>query len=274
MPKLSIVTATYNAAATLNQTIDSILGQTYSDYEYIVIDGGSTDGTVDILKQYDGRVNWISEPDKGIYDAFNKGVMRATGEYIYFIGADDMLFERDTLEKAICHLDGNVDVLSGGIYAVDEKYAIEKFYSGVFANNKETYKGGMIPHPGMFVKKELVRKYMFDCNYKIAADYKFFLQCYLDKSVKFEFISQPVAFFSNGGTCNENFEKTVIEDISVEKEFNINNTRRNLSEAKWRRICKELLEKIRLLKFVNVYFRRWRPHKCNWETCRWCGRKS
>ena len=92
--KISVVTVCYNAADTIEKTMLSVLNQTYHDIEYIIIDGGSTDGTVEIIRKYADRIAyWVSEPDKGIYDAMNKGIKVATGEYIYFLGADDLLCE-------------------------------------------------------------------------------------------------------------------------------------------------------------------------------------
>ena len=92
-PRISIITVVYNGASTLEQTILSVLKQTYSRIEYIIIDGGSKDGTVDIIKKYQDRIAyWVSEPDEGIYDAMNKGIRHASGDWIYFLGADDILY--------------------------------------------------------------------------------------------------------------------------------------------------------------------------------------
>ena len=98
--KISIITVSYNAAKTIEQTISSVVNQTYQDIEYIIIDGGSTDGTMDIIRKYEDRIAyWISEPDKGIYDAMNKGIDVATGDYVYFLGADDRLVDANIIDK-------------------------------------------------------------------------------------------------------------------------------------------------------------------------------
>lgn len=100
--KISIITVSYNAAKTIEQTIQSVVNQTYDNIEYIIIDGGSTDGTVDIIKKYEDKIAyWVSEPDKGIYDAMNKGILKASGEYIYFLGADDWLYNESVMERRI-----------------------------------------------------------------------------------------------------------------------------------------------------------------------------
>lgn len=274
MPKISIVTATYNSAATLKQTIESIINQTYKDIEYIIIDGGSTDGTVDIIKQYGNRISyWVSEPDWGIYDAFNKGIKAATGDYIYFIGSDDVLYSEGTLDEVALLLTDDIDLLSGGIYAVDEEKCIERFSSGVFAANRNEYKGGMVPHQGLFVKTEIAKSYLFDCKYKIAADYKFFLQCYLNDLLKCKFVDLPIAYFSSGGTCNMNGEQTERENVAVEKEFGISNPVRNRMKSKMQSMAIEFLDRAGLLKAVKTKLRGWVPHKCKWDACRWCGRQ-
>ena len=100
MLKISIITVSYNAAATIERTILSVIRQTYPHMEYIVIDGGSTDGTVDIIRKYEDQIAyWVSEPDQGIYDAMNKGIRRATGDYIYFLGADDWLRDDQVMQE-------------------------------------------------------------------------------------------------------------------------------------------------------------------------------
>ena len=105
LPLISIVTVSYNAAATIEDAIRSVLQQTYPHIEYIVIDGGSKDGTVDLLRRYDTQIShWVSEPDKGIYDAMNKGIALATGEYIGFLNADDFFANNDSVQKIVDHL--------------------------------------------------------------------------------------------------------------------------------------------------------------------------
>src|SRR4051812_22804100 len=102
MPRLSIITINYNNVSGLRKTVESVVNQTSQDFEYIVIDGGSTDGSVDVLKQYAKKIKyWISEPDKGIYNAQNKGILKATGEYCHFINSGDYLVKNDVIEKML-----------------------------------------------------------------------------------------------------------------------------------------------------------------------------
>ena len=118
-PKISVVTVSYNAVTTIEETILSVVNQTYKNIEYIIIDGGSTDGTVDIIKKYADRIDyWVSEPDKGIYDAMNKGIVKSTGEWIHFLNAGDVYLNTHILEDCIrCFNEKKVkaDVLYGDV---------------------------------------------------------------------------------------------------------------------------------------------------------------
>ena len=112
-PLISVITVSYNAVTTIEQTILSVINQTYSNIEYIIIDGGSTDGTVDIIRKYADRIAyWVSEPDKGIYDAMNKGTKKANGEYIAFLNSDDW-YELDAVSIIAQFADGKNDLISG-----------------------------------------------------------------------------------------------------------------------------------------------------------------
>ena len=115
--KISIITITYNAAQWLERTMRSVLAQTSKDYEYIIVDGASTDGTVDIIKrlepQFEGRLSWHSEPDKGLYDAMNKGIRRAVGDYVWFINAGDEIYNLDTLAHMIAAATDETDIIYG-----------------------------------------------------------------------------------------------------------------------------------------------------------------
>ena len=115
-PLISVVTVVYDGAATLGQTIRSVLGQTYGNVEYVIIDGGSIDGTLDVIRSYEDRIDyWQSEPDGGIYDAMNKGIALATGEYVYVLGCDDFLVDEGIFERLKEHFLEDYDVISGTV---------------------------------------------------------------------------------------------------------------------------------------------------------------
>lgn len=272
-PKISIITATYNAADTLEQTIVSVINQTYSNKEYIIIDGGSTDGTIDIIKKYEDKISyWVSESDKGIYEAFNKGVRVATGDYIEFIGADDCFCDCDVISRVAEKIEDTVDILSCCQYAVEEHTGYQKEYTNFLARNRATYSGGMVPHGSMFVKKEILEKYPFDESYKIAGDYKFFLLAYYDTSIKIKYTDIFVLFFSaNGASADEEvYEENhrIVQELHLPKSFVCDN------RSVWRKVLRETL--IRMGCFSKIKYLKDKmtleKHHCNNRICRWCGR--
>lgn len=155
-PKITIITAVYNRVDKIEQCISSVVSQTYDNFEYIIIDGGSTDGTVDVIKKYDEQIAyWYSGPDSGIYDAWNKGLSRATGEYINFIGSDDAMLGTRVLENVVEKIKPEDDFICGNVMAVKEKIGREFIWTVDFIKNKENYKGGCLPIQGAFIRKSL-----------------------------------------------------------------------------------------------------------------------
>lgn len=200
MLKISIITVSYNAAVTIEQTILSVIRQDYPNIEYIIIDGGSTDGTIDIIRKYEDKIAyWVSEPDQGIYDAMNKGIRRATGDYLYFLGADDWLKD----EKVLCRvrefirLHSGYGFYMGNVFLYHPKLRMEK-RQRVFFSTEAVKKGHMYPHQGMFTQRELLQA-GFDTKYKIAADYKFLLQN-VSRGRSFCVMDIDVAYYSLFGT--------------------------------------------------------------------------
>ena len=121
MPKLSIITINYNNLEGLKKTFESVFMQTYQDFEYIVIDGGSTDGSKEYIAENADKINyWVSEPDKGVYHAMNKGIMKANGEYLLFINSGDELFENNTIEKSLSNLHTE-EIIAGNLNFISEK---------------------------------------------------------------------------------------------------------------------------------------------------------
>ena len=229
--KISIITVSYNAAATIEQTISSVVNQRYKDIEYIIIDGGSTDGTVDIIKKYEDRiVYWVSEPDEGIYDAMNKGCNMSTGDYIQFLGAGDMLVDVDTVANVVKELSDRVDILSTAVNLVDEGLHIEIHAGNEVVRNKSLYCGQMIPHPGMFVKKDVMLSHLFDVNYVSAADYKFFLSCYLDEAIEFKYIDFETVYFGLSGLSGQS-TIGIDEHLKIMKEFALSDAQ--IHDVEW-----------------------------------------
>ena len=183
-PLISIVTVSYNAVSTIEQTILSVINQTYSDIEYIVIDGGSKDGTVDLIKKYADKITyWISESDNGIYDAMNKGIKIASGEWINFMNCGDFFYDNDVISKIFnCDVKRNSDVIYGKriLSFADRKFIQDPKRLDEFENDFPIF------HQSVFVLTKLMKINNFNCNYKICADYNFFYILWKNKC-KFEF---------------------------------------------------------------------------------------
>lgn len=175
--KISIVTITLNSKPCLEQTITSVINQSYSNIEYIIIDGGSTDGTLDIIKQYESKIDlWISESDKGIADAMNKGLSLATGEYILFLHSDDYLLDSSVLEKAAMYLTDSHDIVMFSI--VLERNGKRWTAKSRGLNFWINFKTGIF-HQSVFCSKSLFQKIgTFDNQFHIVMDYDFFLRAH------------------------------------------------------------------------------------------------
>ncbi|MGF6848987.1 glycosyltransferase involved in cell wall biosynthesis [Chitinophaga sp. W3I9] len=196
-PLISIVTVVYNNEKGIAKTIDSVISQTYPAIEYIIIDGGSTDGTVDIINGYkSGITKFISEKDSGIYDAMNKGIRNANGEIIGLINSGDHLEPGclDAVAKAYLE-NPTYDVFHGlmRVYSSSEKFIC------IIGNDSSTLSGGMIEHAACFVKKTSYEKYGdFNLKYKISSDYEFMLRL-RKQGAGFYFIEAVLANFYLGG---------------------------------------------------------------------------
>lgn len=209
-PFITIVTPCWNSVGTIERTIKSVLQQKITDYEYVIVDGGSTDGTIDIIKKYEplfeGRMRWKSEPDKGIYDAFNKGIERATGKYVWIVNSDDWM-EADALDiikSKSQQVNDEQAVLAFSLNFVDEKgNLIRKQYSGTdYAKYyRQDYIG--IMHPATIVPKVIYDKYgSYDIQFKIIGDADWYHRIYA-KSVKFVTFRDTVTNMSQGGVSTQ-----------------------------------------------------------------------
>lgn len=281
-PKITVITATYNCVDTIEQCISSVVNQTYNNLEYIVIDGGSTDGTVEIIKKYDEKIAyWCSEPDKGIYDAWNKGVSHATGDYINFIGSDDAMYGDKAIENISSQFENTIDVLAGNILLVNEANGFELLKHNGRVKDKKNYKGGCIVTQGTFVRRKLCNKYKFDTSYKVASDYKFFLQYYYDESVRIKFIDDVIQYFSDGGVSSTDFDFVKQEDNRIYKELGLDkliDCHLSESESAFRVKVKECCKQLGIFDWIQRIYRPyikgdWKKHYCNNKICRWCGRK-
>ena len=187
-PLITIITVCYNASSTIEQTILSVLNQTYSNIEYIIIDGNSTDGTVDTIKKYENKItHWISEPDKGIYDAMNKGIKSASGEWINFMNSGDTFYSNTILNDIFHNSFIPFDVIYGNTNYVYSYGNIIRKAGNVTSNNYMPF-----THQSSFVKTSLLKSLGFDYQYKICADRDFFHKIFLDKK-KFKNINLTIS---------------------------------------------------------------------------------
>ena len=214
--RFSIITIAYNSGNTIERTIKSVLAQTYKDYEYIIVDGGSNDDTLSIVQKYEpmfeGRLKWKSEPDKGIYDAMNKGIERSTGDVIGIVNSDDWL-EPDALRiVADCYEDKNPScscVCCGwmNFHYSDGTIQVLKTDKEQLAQKAKTCEMGGVRHPATFVPKGVYEAHgVFDTNLKILADTDLIVR-YYKAGVEFIFPNKVVTNMSDGGVSNKNLMK-------------------------------------------------------------------
>lgn len=197
--KLTVITVCYNAAEDLKKTLDSVLSQTFCDFEYLVIDGGSIDNTLTLLKSYKpiflkaGKVfNYISEPDKGTYDAMNKGARLANGEWINYMNAGDSFYEKTTLQNFFSlSIQKNIGVIYG------DTFQIFDFGSGIAKEEDYKRDNTIMPfcHQSCFVKSELMKKFQFDISYRIIADHDLFYRL-RKANVVFQYIPIIIARYN------------------------------------------------------------------------------
>lgn len=199
MPLLSIITINRNNANGLDKTIQSVINQSYEDFEYIVIDGNSTDHSIDIIKKYNSNINyWVSETDKGIYNAMNKGIAKANGNYVLFLNSGDYLVNNDVL-KSVFEKQQTADIIYGNMQ-ID--WGNGKITSGKMPD-KITFKQMYIDtlwHPVSFIKKTLFDKYgLYNETYKVVADYDFFFKVIIINNVTTYHINVDIAMYNLNG---------------------------------------------------------------------------
>jgi glycosyltransferase involved in cell wall biosynthesis len=207
MPLITVVTVVRNGEKTLERTMLSVINQTYPNVEYIVIDGASSDGTVDIIKRYEDQIDyWLSEPDEGIYDAMNKAMDIATGDWIIFMNGGDCFFETTIVNKCIEKMKDKKVLYYGDVYWT----VIRKIYCGAFSRFKLAVKN--ICHQNIFYPKYIYKEYAYQAKYSPLSDYYYNISIY--NKVCFRYLDETVAKFEYGGRStslkNKAFEKDVL----------------------------------------------------------------
>lgn len=206
MIKISLVTVTYNSGTTLRDTFQSVLAQTYKNVEYIVVDGLSKDNTMDIVREYEpqfeGRMKWISEKDKGLYDAMNKGVRMATGDVVGILNSDDFFTANDVLEKVAAGFDEQTDAVYGDLHYVhpdDLQHSVRYYSSKIFKRN--LMRMGFIPaHPTFYCRRECFDKFgYYKTDYKIAADFDLLLRFVYVNRIRIKYLPMDMVTMRTGG---------------------------------------------------------------------------
>lgn len=209
--KISVITPTYNFAPTLARTIESVISQNYADLEYIIIDGGSSDNTVEIVTSYQDRlkINFISEPDNGIYDAMNKGIKLATGEIICILNSDDIFYDDKVLSTiATAFSDEKVEVVYGDIkYFADDVDKTNRYWKTGEYKASKLNNGWIIPHPALFVRKSVYDTCgLYNTDFRIAGDYEFILRMLKKYNFTLKYIPQVFVKMFDGGISGRNLE--------------------------------------------------------------------
>jgi len=221
--KFSLITVTFNSGMTLRDTIQSVLSQSYDDIEYIIIDGLSTDDTMDIIKEYEpqfsGRMHWVSEEDCGLYDAMNKGIKMATGDIIGVLNSDDFFTHSDVLKKVVERFENDeaLDAVYGDVHFVKSNNLNKcvRYYSSKIFRRKLMRLGFMPAHPSFYMRKRCFDEFgLYRTDYKIAADFEFLLRAIFKGNIKIEYMPVDMVTMRMGGASTSGMEshKRIMEE--------------------------------------------------------------
>lgn len=243
--KVSIITVVRNNVATIKDAINSVIGQTYKNIEYIVVDGASTDGTVSVVESYTNKIDkFITEKDHGVYDAMNKGITLATGDIIGILNSDDMYFDKNVIERIVnTFREKKTDSVFGDLHYVDKNntdkvmryWKTSNFKPGSFV------KGWHPPHPSFFVKKEVYEKYgLYDLELSISADFDLMLRLLEKHQISSVHLPIILVKMRTGGQSNNSLKNIITSNKSILRSFSKNKIRVN----KWLYLFNRLMPKL------------------------------
>ena len=206
-PQLSVVTVSYNASKSIRRTIDSVLSQSWTNIDYVVVDGGSTDGTREILESYGPRLRFVSEPDRGIYDAMNKGIALARGDWIHILNADDWYADSSALARAVPHLDEGRATYFDMLRVYEDGHTVLQSRS---VARWMLYVSAFLPHPGLIVSRAQYDAIgPFDTTLKIAADHDFIMR--LTRRYPIRHVRSLLTCMAQGGASATNLRRSMDE---------------------------------------------------------------
>ena len=228
--KISIITSTYNSEKTVKDTLESIINQTYTDIELLIIDGKSKDKTLEIVRHYEklfqGRLRYISEPDKGIYDAMNKGIRLATGDVIGILNSDDLYMDNKVLEDiAKTFVQSNVDAIYGNLIFVEENDTnkVVRTWKGSQYQPESFLKGWHPAHPTFYVKREMYEKYgVFDISFDVSADFELMLRFIEKFKISNLYMDRTLVKMRMGGESTGSIKKIITGNKNVLRAFKKN----------------------------------------------------
>lgn len=212
-PKISVITVCYNCKALIKKTLISISLQTYPNVEYIIIDGGSTDGTLEVIRKYNQHIDYfISEPDNGIYDAMNKGLAASSGEWVIFMNAGDFFASTRTLEQIVPLIHDNSIVVYGDIIIQRDGY----YYNLNPAGVKQIASKMPVFHQASFIRLDYHKTHLFDATYRSSGDYAFFYKCCVDDKCVFQYVPCTVSCYDDiEGMSKDNHALSLRENLRI-----------------------------------------------------------
>jgi glycosyltransferase involved in cell wall biosynthesis len=269
MYKLTIITINYNNLVGLQRTIESVVKQTWQEFEYIVIDGGSTDGSAEYIKSKNANIDyWVSEPDAGIYNAMNKGIAKATGDYLLFLNSGDHFYNEEVLENNNKYLKDK-DLIFFNLLTIGDKFSELinypeqlRFYDLYF---------GSLPHPATFIRKEIFKTTgMYDENLKIVSDWKFFILALFRDNCTYQKVNDTFSTFYLDGISSrevfteeralvlkEYFSGFILDYSEINVDRNELKRYREILESKRYKIFFEIEKSLIGRKLLTVFFRIW-----------------
>ena len=249
---ISIITVCFNSEMTIKKTIESVLFQNYTFFEYIIIDGASKDQTLNIINQFniDSRIKVVSEPDEGIYDAINKGIKLSNGEIIAILNSDDFYSNESVLSKIVSGFINEIDLVYSDICFINKKGKMTRLFSSKYFHKFFFYFGMMPPHPSIFVRKTIYENMGgYKTSYQIASDFDYFLRVFLFSDYNTKYLPILSVIMNEGGASNGTLNRRITLNKEILKSFKENGLKSNY-------VFIYLKYVIKIFQFISPYFLR------------------